>query len=67
MAKNTGKIDIEMHKASLGDFFSIIELFIKMGLDKAMEALRGARNERGTKDSERRGRRVARCRDWTAD
>ncbi|HPR91036.1 MAG TPA: hypothetical protein PLD93_06355 [Synergistaceae bacterium] len=57
MAKNAGKIDIEMHKGtsnltSFGGLCSVIELFFKMGLDKSIDALIGARNERGAKDSE---------------
>ena len=57
MAKNAGKIEIEMHKGtsnltSFGGLCSVIKLFFKMGLDKAIDALIGARNERGAKDSE---------------
>lgn len=57
MAKNAGKIDIEMHKdmsnlTSSGGLCSVVKLFFKMGLDKSIDALIGARNERGAKDSE---------------
>lgn len=57
MAKNAGKIDIEMHKdmsnlTSFGGLCSVVKLFFKMGLDKSIDALIGARNERGAKDSE---------------
>ena len=57
MAKNAGKIEIEMHKGtsnltSFGGLCSVIELFFKMGLDTAIDALIGARNDRGAKDSE---------------
>jgi len=56
MAKNAGKIEVEMHKrtsnrTSPGGLCSVIKLFFKMGLDKAVDALIGARNERGAKDS----------------